>query len=137
MDWNQKEKDHLKVLCDYVKANQYVFELDIDEDETDFIEFDKFQYEWICYAQEELKWEKSVIAAIITNGYKVKNKEGELDLPIESLAVIKRSSEISCSCSTRSDWCQSGFCETIMACNKRDGCGTLMRYTCDGLCSGF
>lgn len=140
LDWNQKEKDHLKVLCDYIKENPHIFESSFWQDEAAFIEFDKFQYKWVCYAQSELKWKKEIIAAIAVNGHKMKNKEGELDIPIESLLVAKSSSETSirCSCCSHSDWCSSGFCEKTGRCEYiHSGCGTLMMYECDGLCSGF
>ena len=140
LDWNEKEKNHLKVLYDYIKDNQYIFESNFWQNETAFIEFDKFQYEWISYAKSELTWDTNLIGAIAANGNKLKNKTGELDIPIERLTIYKRSIESggTCSCCSHSDWCSSGFCEETNRCDYvHTGCGMLMMYECDGLCSGF
>lgn len=40
-----------------------------------------------------------------------------------------------CSCNVISDWCYTGFACKNTWCNfKNAGCGTLLRYSCDGLC---
>ena len=141
LDWNEKEKEHIQHLIDYLNENPDIFELD------DSNEYEIFKYKWIDYAKNELGWSMNLIGTIGASGYNILDKEGTIDLKMTatSSSMLKTTSESTiknCTCSTVDDWCEwdpstarARKCKTKTSCYKvvRD-CGFLWREDCNGLC---
>lgn len=142
--WTEKEKDHLNLLLDYVHETDVFDRKEVSE------EFELFVYKWNDYAISELGWNRKLIYAIIANGNRLLDKDGNTEsIPEDGIGQkrIKTNSEDGgepdCSCSQLSDWCDV-FGNTppwVLSCNSRiykcrrvNSCGALWQFTCDGIC---
>lgn len=142
--WNEKEKDHLSLLLDYVNKTDIFNRKEVSED------FELFVYKWNEYAVNELNWTRKLIYAITANGNRLLSKSGDTagtsDEEFDNKTRMKTNSEDSgypnCSCSQQSDWCDI-FGEIppwVLSCSGYNckqqvkGCGTLWEFPCDGIC---
>ncbi len=88
LDWNKKEKKHLKKLHQYLKENKTLF--DDKQSKKEKKEFDNFMKNWYQYATDELKWTRKTlyyISVSFDNVYKKKNSS-EL-IPIDPKKRVK------------------------------------------------
>lgn len=136
LNWNSEEMAHLQKLLDYFQCNPQIFADDFIENEEEFCEFDKFQYEWCAYAETELGWSKNLTYSIIADGNRIKDKNGTLDISVEQWRKYLRRAEgaiPNCNCSTYDNNCEH-YCSQNYACNVRQGCGAAWNFWCNGLC---
>lgn len=143
--WNEKEKDHLSLLLDYVNKTDIFNRKEVPED------FELFVYKWNEYAIDELKWTRKLIYAITANGDRLLSKSGdtasiseeEFDNKIRMKTNYEDSEYPNCSCSQLSDWCDifGEIPPSVISCNSYhyhctqvSGCGTFWQFTCDGIC---
>ncbi len=70
--WNEKERDHLYLLLDYVYTTDVFDKKEVPE------EFEIFVYKWNEYAINELGWSRKLIYAITANGGRLLDKSGKI-----------------------------------------------------------
>lgn len=151
LDWSDKEKKHLADLLSHIQEHPEIFVHDTPglDDETL-----KFLYLWEEKAREDFKWTTATLYAILATGHKMIDKSGVLEIPFSSNDISKTNTRSSddCGCSTVSDWCNgranmidSDLPPTVSVqvhaecigggCAASNfGCGTLLRYRCNGNC---
>ena len=141
MSWTREELEHILKVLKYVNTHSYVFgENKLTEDQEDELEL--FFYEWQNTAITKLGWTKALCVAIAGTGYKLKNKDGEIDLLFSDTVISgpsKPQKDCNCNTSIISDFCNvtlSGSCVKTI-CNSEKGCGWLMLQTCNGECDAF
>lgn len=141
LSWTREELSHILKVLKYVNTHPYIFSDDsLTEEQEDELEL--FFYDWQNMAITELGWTKVLCVAIAGTGYKLKNKDGEIDLQFSDTVISGPSSpQKDCNCNTSilSDFCNvtlSGTCVKTK-CNSEKGCGWLMLQTCNGECDAF
>jgi hypothetical protein len=146
LDWNDKERGHIKSLL-YFAQNSGIFRRELTKDD------EIFEYKWTKYAEEELNWSDEIISSIGWNLYPVVNKTGEVRVSGNSVSALKTRSEYgsggnrkSCDCVGDGD-CTSvngpgmprGVCNTRNTnCDRKflPTCGFLnITRVCNALCS--
>lgn len=151
--WNEKEKEHLKKLLNYIRAND-IFSKEADEDAIDI-----FLYKWCDYATSKLKWSERLIYVIAGNGNRacvsptstVASTELQIciednDIDIGGGGGNNNGSKPTCRCSQVSDFCNSSpithqspyftiVCKSSNCKQTISGCGLLWMKRCDGICT--
>lgn len=138
--WNQKERDHLNLLLDYVYTTDVFDRKEVPE------EFEIFVYKWNEYAVNELGWSRKLIYAITASGGRLLDKSGKIQGISGGMLEKKRiktntekNEEPDCGCSQKDDLCvnfdgmHSSSCKSHN-CKKVRGCGTFGIFPCDGIC---
>ncbi len=152
LEWNNTEREHINKLYLYIKNNHHIFNDNLDEKKND--EIAVYLFRWKDYALKKLKWSNKTLFYMIANLEPVykDNKTSELTPYLQKVSTkniqrIKRKKKeganptTNCGCSTASkiDWCavpnQKEYCKAGHCRTKRRGCGTLLGYSCDGLCT--
>lgn len=139
MNWSEKEKNHIQLLLNFCKETD-VFSKGVSD------EFEIFAYKWLDYGRETLKWNSSTMYGICATGYKMLDKEGNLEIQKTISSHLLRNGNESgqgdCGCSQKSDWCDlfNEIPGSVIGCNPdscvitEDGCGLLWQFACDGIC---
>lgn len=143
-NWNEKEREHLSLLLDYVQRSNIFAKSGIDND------FELFVYRWNDYAINELKWPRTLIYAITASGDKLIDTKGNtLRSAIgvsnqNSVMTMSETEDDNCWCSQKSDWCDifGEIPDNVVSCNRYNwnckivsgGCGSLWYFDCDGVC---
>ena len=136
MGWEEKELAHLQEFYDYIANHPDLYADDFNNECAAFEDFDRFQYEWTSYAKNELDWSEKLIYAIVADGNKLKDKEGNLDISAEKLKQFRQYNEQYpwCNCSSKAySTCILGHCSKLYKC-KQLACGAGLRFICDGMC---
>ncbi len=145
--WNEKEKEHLLKLLNYIKNSDMFSQKSINEEAELFI------YKWNDYAINELQWSKSLIYAIAGEGNRViiqdrsrivftyNNSKSAHSINTD---LVNDGSEFNCSCSSRSDFCDifGEIPDNVVSCNRvnfnckvtKTGCGLFWMFPCNGIC---
>lgn len=139
LSWSKAELAHIMKLLKYVNTHQYLFGYSkLTEEQVD--DMDLFFYEWQSYAVNNLNWKKSLCIAIAGTGYKVKNKNGDIELHFSDTWVPGGVTKPSCNCNTGTlnDFCGStGPCIETKCEGTSVGCGWLLTRPCNGECEQF
>lgn len=139
LDWNNNERDHILDLKNFICGHSQIFGPELYENENLYDIFDRFMYEWSECAQNDLHWTKQTIWSIAASLYDVKNKNGELELPISTKKLsITRSESTKCNCNLSHDFCGDiGIpeeCQDSDCDGTSHGCGWLIVQKCNGRC---
>ena len=143
LNWTSKEKEHIIVLYNWVKNNPNFFADDLNQDSKEFLEAEKFEYEWREKGESELGWSKQIIAAITMSGNRVLNTQGELEVVKKTANGLVRLKTTGlepgagqkCECNRIDDWCgRDSDCSKNDYCNVYRGCGWFLQAFCDGMC---
>jgi len=138
IEWTEQESQHIQSLFELIKANVFMFSEKRDENDFEKIEIEL--YRWTEYAQEELKWDRSLLYAICGTLQEM-NEDKKIDTYLQISPNVKNRGE-SCECSETSDWCNDGIMPTNInvKCKKGVceysslGCGFFLLYDCNGKC---
>lgn len=138
LDWNSEERNHIKLLINYIEQNPELF----DDMNSDKDSFEKFVYLWLERAREELKWDDSIIYAIAVSGERMIDTKGTLGT-INSRSLTPTSKTKSdCTCNGGINVCGPGNITAFYVCEQPDGgceiipksCGFLFQSECNGDC---
>ena len=142
LNWNESEIEHITKLKDFIDKHKYLFSGKKLGNE-DLNTLDLFFYEWKEYAIEKLGWTTKICIAIAGSGYKVANRNGDIEYitsnntrssvaPGPSLGDIPE-----CDCNLDNDFCGSvaGPCSKSNCEDTAHGCGWLLAQVCNGECS--
>ncbi|WP_029904859.1 bacteriocin fulvocin C-related protein [Prevotella sp. 10(H)] len=138
LNWNEKEKAHLKEIQNYLSRN-INFSTETTKEENIFI------YKWIEYAREELGWTDKIIYALIFDGRFLINTEGDLKVDFQKTTTLKTMGEQDCDCNYDAVFtkcsnmigfkCYKGGLDPKNPCReKKKGCGAFWNSPCDGEC---
>lgn len=143
LDWSMEEKEHIKVMIDFVQTHLSYFDSTRENTDEEIETFEVFAYEWIKKAESEFGWSRKLIAGLVASPNAIINKEGILKLSHTSSnkrVKTRMETEVECNCSTSSNWCSIDIsieCMDVPCSISASGCGTLWLYDCDGLCNGI
>lgn len=150
LKWNDEEKKHITELYNWVSQNPKVFEK-TNIDCIEYIDFEKFMYEWSEKGKAKFGWDMQTISAIAMDGNKMIDITGNIEkrTTVKSNTRFKvASGEVSgsgqtCDCSVRHNYCNKNIsgdrpdCSTTSTSKcvyKGNGCGWLTMESCDGYC---
>ncbi len=132
LKWTEAEKAHIDLLYSLLEKQPDLFDQNTLKDQRKMVSFTVFCYNWNQYAVDSLKWDKKFVYAVSASGAEIKSSE---------VAYWDNDSSNTCGCSQKSDWCDiAGELYGVSACRSHpcektnDGCGTLWRFSCDGIC---
>ena len=103
-------------------------------------DFLKWIHKWLQKGIQELGWTDAIGISIVGTGYKVKNVNGEVELPVSTYAEqnMRASVERDCNCNTGifSDFCYiiGHECSDLNCNDTGMGCGWLLLQSCNGRC---
>lgn len=133
LDWNDLEKEHIKILLDFIGDNRSVFKTGATE------ESEIFFYRWSEEAKEILGWNDQVVGSIIFTGSNVLNTTGDIAFDTKNNIRLRSGGESVCKCnaSTVISACGSLFnqeCITGGCLETTWGCGAMWTSECTGVC---
>lgn len=134
LDWEEKEEVHLKKLQHAILINNHWFNTEnrTFKDEEEML---IYAYIWIDYAKEELKWDDSLIFAIVGSGNKIIDKSGEQYTINNTHSRLKNGSERNCNCNKKYNFCGRLEPDCLDTdCIVVPYCGWLLLSECNGLC---
>lgn len=125
------ERVHIEKLIDHISID-YFFDYDLTHRPDEYYKFAK---EWISFAKDDLQWRNEFIAFVVYRLYTDPNQfyletSGIIDI---SKTITTHSETYNCNCSTSSDFCFTGVCNSGN-CNSVGGCGWLWSMDCNGNC---
>ncbi len=135
LGWSQNEKEHIQKVSDFINThNEFFFVKTLNDEQLD--ELEMFFYRWIQESIDRFGWSERVAKSIVATGYRLKNKDGEIDMSDSgSSMVMSSSAEPDCNCTDFVDFCFFAKCEPG-GCDTGLGCGVLWLQDCIGLCMG-
>ena len=135
LEWSEQERNHIKLVYDFVVEHSDFFGDESLTDEQANIT-DLFFYKWEEVAQTKFGWDKETIGSIIASGEDVTKMKHQTRI-IDNL-YEEAYRENNCNCSLKSDWCSvtgTSTCEDVACEQTFKGCGTILLYDCTGQCS--
>ncbi len=138
LEWNDIEKEHIRLLKSIFIENAIVYSLEATEEDKDA--FRVLGYKWVKYATEVLDWDPRLVGAIAGNPNILLNKQGTLKIENNGLTKVKTRSEKTCDCND--DYWIWHDCGVYKSCgwggNDCDktfmGCGLSWLDPCVALC---
>lgn len=143
LDWSMEEKEHIKVLIDFVQTHLSYFDSAKEETDKEIETIEVFAYEWIKKAESQLRWNRKLIGGLVASPNSIIDKEGTLKLThsnSDKRVKTRTETEVECNCSTSSNWCSIDImveCLDVPCDVVPNDCGFLWLYDCDGRCNGI
>lgn len=142
LDWSMEEKEHIKVMIDFVQTHLSYFDSTKEDTDDEVETIEVFAYKWIKKAVSELGWNRKLIGGLVASPNAIINKEGTLKFArLNSDNGVKTRTEVECHCNQDDNWCSiemSIECLPSDDCEISDsGCGFLWLSPCNGRCNGI
>lgn len=133
LEWTDDERAHVDLLRSFIIKHPKLFEKGFLLDEANSKEFKGFIEEWRLISKEKFGWSNSMQYCIAAYGDVITTqmfKELKDGLSFDRVGNY-------CECSSNSDWCSNGTCNSNERCSADavDGCGTLWLFRCNGICN--
>ncbi|WP_029904861.1 bacteriocin fulvocin C-related protein [Prevotella sp. 10(H)] len=144
LGWSDMEAEHLKKAYNFFNNNLDFFDDDIPSEQI-LKEADIFFYKWSEFAKDRLGWNDNLISSMYMEGYKLLDKEGNMEIAQISTKRLKFYSESSkCDCLTNPTIGQPESCNKnnnkqcmgvqVSICKGKKGCSWAWQTDCDGRC---
>jgi hypothetical protein len=128
--YSDVETNHLVKLKEHLTKDYFA----PNKDEQQIKQRREFAASWISYAKNTLGWSAKDVAFVV---YRLYSKQSQFDIEVDAINSLAEQAttdpELSCHCSSSTDFCSLGVC-VMDGCKSSLGCGWFWTENCDGNC---
>ena len=141
LGWTEEERVHIEKLYNKISLNLAWFEDKRSEDIK--LDFDRYVFEWVDFAEEELHWSREQVAILLATADKLATKFSIAPNSSTNNKTVATRSEgggkVDCNCNSEDNWCTTPIPKCVKNFNDCDpsdlGCGLMFSDPCDGRCT--